>query len=267
MSISAPFEPPADLIRGDCLLAMTQLPAESIDLVYLDPPFGTGRARQSRETTGAVTGRFGDRWPSTAAYLEFIALRLTECRRLLKPTGSLLLHCDWRHSHRLRLLLDELFGADNVVNHLIWSYGLGGSSPRRFARKHDDILFYAVSSEYWFTAPRIPATSRRMAGLDKKATDVLAIPSLNNMSLERCGWPTQKPLALLRLLVGACCPPGGTLLDPFCGSGTSLVAAIELGRRAIGVDLDQRAIALTRMRLAAARAEHSPTPRRTRSLT
>jgi len=255
------------LFIADCLVAMRALPTESVDLVYFDPPFGTGqrqrvpsqRPRQrlkqgegdaeEEEGQRAPDASFADAWPSTEAYLEFMRARLAECWRLLKPTGSILLHCDWRHSHRLRVLLDDLCGAENFVNHLIWSYGLGGSSPRRFARKHDDILFYAKGPHYWFTAPRVAATSNRMRGLDKKATDVLDIASLNNMSRERCGWPTQKPLALLRLLVGACCPPGGTLLDPCCGSGTSLVAAVSLGRRAIGIDSNELAIAISASRL------------------
>jgi DNA modification methylase len=136
------------------------------------------------------------------------------------------------------------------VNHLVWSYGLGGSSPRRFARKHDDILFYCIDPDrYWFEAPRVPATSNRMRGMDKKATDVLDVPSINNMSTERVGWPTQKPVRLLEMLVGACCPVGGVVLDPCCGSGTAVVAAVRTGRRGLGADIDARALALTRARI------------------
>ena len=123
-------------------------------------------------------------------------------------------------------------------------------APRRFARKHDDILFYAIDpARSWFEAPMVPATSRRMEGLHKKATDVLDIPSLNNMAKERTGYPTQKPLALLDLLVRACCPEGGTVLDPCCGSGTTLVAALGAGRGAIGCDLGEDAVDLTRRRV------------------
>ncbi len=148
------------------------------------------------------------------------------------------------------MLLDDLLGPDRFVNHLVWSYGLGGSSPRRFARKHDDILFYCVDPEaYYFEAPMVPSSSRRMAGRPKKATDVLEIPSLNNMAHERTGYPTQKPLALLDLLVRACCPPGGTVLDPCCGSGTTLVATASSGRRAIGCDLNPDAIEIATARL------------------
>ncbi len=166
--------------------------------------------------------------------------------------------------HHIRLLLDDLLGEASFVNHLIWSYGLGGSSPRRFARKHDDILLYCVSPDkYFFDPPKIPATSNKMRGQMKKATDVLDIPAINNMAAERCGWPTQKPLALLSLLIGACCPPRGTVLDPFCGSGTTLVAAVAGGRSAIGMDRSPRAVSLALSRLRRqANAPGAPAPAR-----
>ncbi|MEZ6244339.1 MAG: site-specific DNA-methyltransferase, partial [Phycisphaerales bacterium] len=154
----------------------------SVDLLYADPPFNTGRAQ-----SGAA-GAYDDAWPTTADWLAWLRERLVATLPKLKPTASVLLHVDWRTSHHARLLLDELLGADRFVNHLVWAYGLGGSSPRRFARKHDDILFYAIDpGRYWFEAPRVPATSRRMAGELKKATDVLNIPSINNMAGERTG--------------------------------------------------------------------------------
>src|SRR5215510_10804534 len=168
--------------------------------------------------------------------------RLREIHRVLKPDGSILLHCDWRTCHHFRLMLDELFGAERFVNHLIWHYGLGGSSPRRFARKHDDILFYAKGDGYFFQAPMVPATSNRMKGQHKKASDVIAIPSINNMADERIGYPTQKPLKLLELLMNATCPPNGVVLDPFCGSGTTLVAAMRSGRGYIGIDSNPHAV-------------------------
>lgn len=141
---------------------------------------------------------------------------------------------------------------DRFVNHLIWSYGLGGSSPRHFSRKHDDILWYAPDpARCHFTPPRTPATSARMKGLSKKMTDVLLIPSINNMAAERTGYPTQKPLALLNLLVQACCPPRGTVCDPCCGSGTTLVAARVSRRTPIGCDISPAAVGLASRRLAA----------------
>jgi len=222
---------------------------ESVDLLYADPPFNTGKSQ-----LGAA-GRYEDTWPTTGHWVGWLGERLQATIPALKPTASVLLHVDWRTAHHARLLLDELLGPDRFVNHLVWSYGLGGSSPRRFARKHDDILFYCVDpGHYHFEAPRIPATSHRMAGQTKKATDVLDIPAINNMAAERTGYPTQKPVALLELLVGACCPEGGTVLDPVCGSGTTLVAAASLGRRAIGCDTNPDAVAIAMRRLERAHA-------------
>lgn len=240
---------------GDWLDFTRELAPASVDLVYADPPFNTGEVRRTPPRAGAVgrsvEAEYRDAWPSIEAWLEWLRERLVATIPALKVTGSILLHVDWRTSHRARVLLDELLGADRFVNHLVWSYGLGGSSARRFARKHDDILFYCVDPEaYWFEAPRVPATSRRMAGQLKKATDVLEIPAINNMAAERTGYPTQKPLELLRLLVRACCPPGGTVLDPCCGSGTTLVAAVMEGRRAIGCDVSETAVEVARKRLA-----------------
>ena len=232
-----------EILHGDCLEVMRKMPDASFDLVYLDPPFFTGVVRRQAENA------FDDRWEDIDSYIAFMRERLEEMHRLLMPSGSILLHCDWRTSHHLRLELDRIFGAGNVVNQLVWQYGLGGSSPRGFARKHDDILFYARGSEWWFDPPRVPAKSNRMAGMSKKATDVLDIPAINNMAHERAGWPTQKPLALLKMLVAACCPPEGRVLDPFCGSGTTLVAAVGLGRFATGIDSNPDAVRISTSRL------------------
>lgn len=230
------------IIQGDCLTGLANLPAQTVDLAYLDPPFNTGKNMR------ATNGQYADRWADVQSYLSFLRPRVIAIQRVLKPSGSILLHCDWRTCHHLRLMLDEIFGELNFVNHLIWRYGLGGSSPRRFARKHDDILFYANGSDYYFQPPMVAATSNRMKGLFKKATDVIDIPAINNMATERAGYPTQKPLALLELLVKACCPQTGVVLDPFCGSGTTLVAANQNGRQYIGIDINGDAVAIARIR-------------------
>lgn len=254
MKVARP--PATGVVRlGDWLDLARDLAPNSIDLLYADPPFNTGRRRQTPPGAArrgrTVRASFDDAWPGPEAYAAWLRARLEATRPALKPTGCVLLHCDDRVVHHVRLLLDDLFGADRFVNHLVWRYGLGGSSPRRFARKHDDILFYGVGpGRYWFRAPRVPATSRRLAGRTKKATDVLDIPALNNMARERTGYPTQKPLALLDVLVRACCPPGGCVLDPVCGSGTTLVAALRAGRCAVGFDINPAAVELSRARLA-----------------
>jgi len=230
--------------QGDWLEFAPSLPRNSVDLLYADPPFNTGK------TQSAGAGSYHDSWATTGDWVAWLRERLEATLPALKPTASILLHIDWRTSHHARVLLDELLGADRFVNHLVWMYGLGGSSPRRFARKHDDILFYCLEpGAYYFDPPMVPATSRRMRGGLKKATDVIDIPSLNNMASERVGYPTQKPLALLGMLVGACCPPAGTVLDPCCGSGTTLVAARGLGRNAIGCDRSPDAVELATRRL------------------
>lgn len=233
--------------HSDWLASASDIDRSSVDLLYADPPFNTGKAKSG---TRGHAAKYQDSWPTTAKYIEWLRERLAATLPALKPTANILLHVDYRTSHHVRHLLDELLGADRFVNHLIWSYGLGGSSPRSFARKHDDILYYCIDpKKYYFKPPRVPATSRRMQGQTKKATDVLDIPSLNNMAAERTGYPTQKPLALLELLVEACCPPGGMVLDPCCGSGTTLVAATRLGRSAIGFDISAAAVRTARKRL------------------
>jgi len=236
-----PFE--NQVIHGDCLDVLRAIPPGSAVLVYMDPPFNTGR-RHERSN-----GSFDDRFADLGTYLGFLRPRIEASLRALHADGAILLHCDWRTCHHLRLMLDDLLGPHRLVNHLVWRYGLGGSSPRGFARKHDDILFYAKSDRYFFNPPMIPATSARMRGDLKKATDVIDIPSINNMAAERCGYPTQKPLALMELLVRACCPEGGLVIDPFCGSGTTCIAAAQCGRRFLGIDVNEDAVELARERL------------------
>lgn len=247
---------PNQVWLADWLDLPSQVPGP-IDFLYADPPFNTG-VTQRTPPGAAAAGRgthaaYADDFGSTAGFIDWLRPRLAATIPLMAPTGLVCLHVDWRTSHRVRVLLDELLGEDRFVNHLVWSYGLGGSSPRRFARKHDDLILYCREPErYWFEPPMVPATSRRMAGQMKKATDVLDIPAINNMAAERTGYPTQKPLALLDVLVRACCPPGGLVVDPCCGSGTTLVAAVGAGRRAIGLDVSEAAVELSRSRLAAA---------------
>lgn len=257
------------VLTGDWLELAAGLPPASIDLVYADPPFNTGAPKRTppgaQKRGAAATAEYEDSWPHTHAYIEWLRARVEATLPALRPSGVVLLHCDWRASHHVRVMLEGLLGEDRFVNHLVWSYGLGGSSPRRFARKHDDILAYCLHpNRYYFEPPRVPATSRRLAGQSKKATDVLDIPAINNMAAERTGYPTQKPLALLRVLVGAFCPPGGTVLDPCCGSGTTLVAAAESGRSAIGFDAsaDAGCIAQARLQSAPPRVAAPPRTRR-----
>ncbi|MCH7791049.1 MAG: site-specific DNA-methyltransferase [Planctomycetes bacterium] len=246
------IETSREVVNLDWIDLARELMPASIDLLYVDPPFNTGKVKSSH------AGSYQDAWPTTDAWIDWLRERLVATLPALKPTASILLHLDQRTSHRARCLLDELLGEDRFVNHLIWSYGLGGSSPRRFARKHDDILFYCLDpNAYYFDPPMVPATSNRMKGQLKKATDIIDIPAINNMASERTGYPTQKPVALLDLLIRACCPEGGTVLDPCCGSGTTLVAATAAGRNGVGCDKNPDAVKIARERLAAVEAVHS----------
>ncbi len=184
------------------------------------------------------------------AYLVMMTPRLLELHRVLKPTGSVYLHCDPTASHYLKLMMDSVFGPENFLNEVVWLYGLGGSSSRYWPRKHDTIFWYSkMPNGHYFKADQIPATSHRMEGQLKKAPDYWAIPTINNKAKERLGYPTQKPLELLKRIVRSSSRPGELVLDPFCGCGTTVDAAQQLGRRWIGIDITYLAVDLIDKRL------------------
>jgi site-specific DNA-methyltransferase (adenine-specific) len=267
---------------------------ESIDLIYLDPPFKSDTiynmlfTEQNGTRAAAQIKAFDDTWhwdeaaaaafqevveaggkvslalqsfrtflgeSDMLAYLSIMAPRLMELRRALKKTGSIYLHCDPTASHYLKMLMDAVFGVKNFQNEVIWHYGLGGSSPKRWARKHDTILFYSKESSWEFNPQMIPATSQRMLGQEKKMTDVWDIPTINNMAKERIGYPTQKPETLLERIIRASSNEGNIILDPFCGCGTTIAAAQKLNRRWIGIDITHLAINLIKKRLSDAHGE------------
>jgi len=184
------------------------------------------------------------------SYIVMMAPRLIEMRRILKPTGSIYLHCDMSASHYLKVLMDAVFGVENFLNNVVWLYGLGGSSNRYWPRKHDDLLWYSrCPDKHFFEADRVPATSQRLKGKLKKAPDYWDIPAINNMAKERMGYPTQKPLLLLERIIRSSCPDNGVVLDPFCGCGTAVVAAQSLGRSWVGIDISFLAVELMRERI------------------
>jgi SAM-dependent methyltransferase len=231
-------------------------------LVYMDPPFAVGRVFDLGVRVGDQTWErpaYDDRLPDGfQGYIDRQTDVIQAIATALDPHGSLLLHCDHRASPYLAMACDRILGMGDRLpgstrpgfrNELIWTYGLGGSSPAFWPRKHDTIFWYTRGNRWFFEAPRVPATSARMKGMTKKATDVLDVPTLNNMAHERTGYPTQKPLELLQLLISAHSRPGELVVDPCCGSGTTGVAAVQLGRAAVLSDLGRDAIAFARTRL------------------
>lgn len=263
------------VVLADNLEVLSSLPDGCVDLVYIDPPFGTGRLRRLDSIrTGSGEGRrrgFGGReyrfrvvsqrsYPDNLprdAYLEFLHQRLVQVHRVLQSHGSLYIHLDFRASHYVRLLLDEIFGAERFLNEIIWAYDYGGRARDRWPRKHDNILWYAKSDRWTFDRTqiaRIPYMAPGLVGAEKAArgklpTDTWWLTIVPTRGRERAGYPTQKPLALLERIVRASSREGELVADFFCGSGTTGVAAAALGRRYLLVDDNPEAIAITRQRL------------------
>lgn len=248
------------LIQGDALQVAPTLAPQSAQLLYLDPPFFSGRVRQN-QPGGA---RFDDRWPGgLAAYLAFLRQLIEVAAPLVARRGVIALHLDWRACHHARLELDRVFGPRSFVNEIVWAYRTGGAGKRHLARKHDTILVYAGGKDWKFHVVREKSYLAHKYGFsnvkiyqDERGPytmtalrDVWDIPALRGNQPEAVGWPTQKPLALLKRLVECFTDPDDLVVDLCCGSGTSLVAARQLGRRALGVDASARAIATARARL------------------
>ncbi len=268
------------LIAGDALQVADQLLAEgraaSFDLIHLDPPFGSeadyARARQmdvAGKQIDVLLPAYGDTdRGDIASYLDGLFPIFQRCHALLSPRGSFYLHLDFRRGPYVRLLLDEIFGVDNLLNEIIWAYGLGGSSATRFQRKHDVIYFYAKDlAKNWFVAPQEAATSSLLAGQPKRATDLWQTPTaapggtilrtwpdpliertLSNRDFERTGYPTQKPLSLAARIVQASLPPNGQVLDLMSGSGTIGIAALHAGGHATLGDRGALALDVSRGR-------------------
>jgi len=241
----------------------------SPSLVYIDPPYASHRDyvfTQTHPADGSRVARvaFGDRWDGGMdAYIDMLRPIIEGVHELLTSDGSFLLHVDPRGAPYLSILCDQIFGmgerlpeknARGFRNELIWSYGLGGSSPTSWPRKHDNIYWYSKASQWYFDPPMTPATSQRMRGQMKKQPDVIAIPTINNMAKDRTGYPTQKPIELLQMLIGAHAPAQDLVMDFFSGSGTTALAAFQTGRRALVSDMSDDAIAVTRDRLVQAGA-------------
>ncbi|GMV38103.1 MAG: hypothetical protein AMXMBFR61_26110 [Fimbriimonadales bacterium] len=260
---------------GDNLPILRSLATESVDLIYVDPPFNTGsvrrmqRLRVERSEQGERTGFGGIRYRTEPVstisfsdlhddYLAFLEPRLVEAHRLLKPTGSMYVHLDYREVHYCKVMLDGIFGRECFLNEIIWAYDYGGRSKRRWPTKHDTILFYAKDPAlYHFdreAAERIPymapgLVSAEKAALGKLPTDTWWHTIVPTSGSERTGYPTQKPLGILRRIISVSSRPGDVVLDFFAGSGTTGAAAGELGRRFILIDNNPEAIRVMRARL------------------
>ena len=263
------------IIEGDNAEVLTRLPAGSFDLVYLDPPFNTGRVQRHERTRtvadpeGDRTGFGGRRYRSELLsrlsyadafddYLAFLAPRLERCRELLAPHGTLYFHIDYREAHYCKLLLDEIFGREAFLNEIIWAYDYGAKPRRRWPAKHDTILVYvrtpgahhfdadAVDREPYM-APGLVSAEKAARG--KRPTDVWFHTIVPTHGSERTGYPTQKPAGVVRRCVAASSRPGGWCLDPFAGSGTLGAVCAELGRRCGRVDSHPAAVEVMRRRL------------------
>lgn len=253
---------------ADNLEVLKRLPAKSINLVYIDPPFNTGRAqyrthlKTERSKNGDRTGFQGERYKTITLdtmsfedmftdYLGFLEPRLREAHRVLTDDGSLYFHIDYREVHYCKILLDAIFGRENFVNEIIWAYDFGGRSKKKWPAKHDNILLYAKNAKNYFfdneAVDRIPymapgLVGEKKAALGKLPTDTWWHTIVPTNSKEKTGYPTQKPIGILRRIVQASSRPGDMVLDFFAGSGTTGAACLELDRRFMLVDNNPESI-------------------------
>lgn len=278
---------PNQLLFGDNLHIMRSLPSNSIDLIYLDPPFFSGRNYNVVFGDQNEVRSFTDIWEGgMPGYLTWLNARLLEMKRLLKPTGSIFVHCDWHASHYIKIEMDKIFGYEKFKNEIVWGYSHGGKSSKTFGKKHDVIFWYSKTDDYYFDdkAVRVPMKSgvssfggklrvdengrkyRLVYGTKnakgetryyKYYLDEGKLPedywtdinSLQSQDPERIGYPTQKPEELLTRVIKASSKPGDVVADFFCGGGTTAVVAQKLGRRWITADISKIAVSVTRDRI------------------
>lgn len=257
----------------DNLRRLALLPPRSVDLIYLDPPFFSNRQYEVIWGDEAEVRSFEDRWEGGVYhYVDWMRERVMEMWRVLKPTGSLYLHCDPHASHYLKVMMDDVLGAEHFQNEIIWHYRGGGVSPRRFGRRHDTIFLYTKGDTWTFNVDdvrteysaesleRLKYQARAFRGKKvyegyephpkgKHPDDVLDIQPTMPSSKERLGYPTQKPERLLEVIIRASSNPSDVVLDPFAGCGTALVVAHRLKRRWVGIDISPTACNLMKRRL------------------
>ncbi|HOG01761.1 MAG TPA: site-specific DNA-methyltransferase [Clostridia bacterium] len=251
-----------------------------VRLICIDPPFGTGETF-SIKPAGAkqklIVPVYSDSL-GEKAYLDMMRKVLRACHALLAADGSIYLHIDYRMSAKLRLMMDEIFGEENFLNEIIWTYKSGGRSLRHYSRKHDTILFYRKSPSVYFDIaavgmPRGPQkrnNMKRTVDADGRVCfsirsggktytyyeDTPIYPSdvwddiehMHQRDPERTGFATQKPAALLRRMILASSKEGDLVADFFSGSGTTAAAASALGRHYLAVDSSPAAMGMLRRR-------------------
>jgi len=257
---------PNRLFWGDNLHVMRQLPSQSIDLIYIDPPFFSGKQYNVIFGDQNELRSFSDIWEGgIPGYLIWLNARLYEMKRLLKKTGSIYVHCDWHASHYIKLEMDKIFGYQNLVNEVVWSYRTQGATKKRWSRKHDVLLFYAKSDAWIFNFMTERSYMQHKYGFakddfkideegrqyrDALVRDIWEIAALQSATREAIGYPTQKPEALLERIIRASSNEGDVIADFFCGGGTTPAVAQRLGRRWIACDQSRVAVAITADRVA-----------------
>jgi site-specific DNA-methyltransferase (adenine-specific) len=263
------------VVLGNCAEVLPELPDAAVQLIYIDPPFNTGKSQQRRtiatvrDEAGDRTGFQGQRYATTEIsrrayrdvhenYLGMLKPLLHESRRLLTESGTLYLHIDYREAHYVKVLLDEILGRDAFLNEIIWAYDFGGRARDRWPAKHDTILVYVRTPGAHFfdqdAVERIPYLAPGLVGPEKAArgklpTDVWWHTIVPTAGREKTGYPNQKPEGILRRIIQASSRPGDRVLDFFAGSGTTGAVAAELGRRFLLVDSNPEAIEIMRGRL------------------
>ena len=258
----------------DNLDALKQIPDQSVDLIYIDPPFNTGKIQKKtvlktvRDEKGTRVGFNGQRYTTermgTNAYNDqfsdfsnFLLPRLEESYRVLKANGSFYFHIDYREVHYCKVMIDSIFGRDSFLNEIIWAYDYGGRTKKKWPAKHDNILFYVKDPKHYTfninDMDRIPYMAPGLGGKEKTArgklpTDTWWHTIVPTNSKEKTGYPTQKPLGIIRRIILASSNPGDLVLDFFAGSGTTGAACLELGRNCILVDNNPEAIEIMKNR-------------------
>jgi DNA modification methylase len=250
---------------------LNRVPGESVDLIYADPPFFSNQRYEMLGAEDREIRAFDDRWEGgIQGYIAWMEPRLRMCHKVLKSNGSMYLHCDWHAGHYLKVLMDQVFGADCFQREIIWKIGwVSGfkSRAKNYIRNHDTLFLYTKSHEFTFNKVFLPhpkGYERRGGGgnprgvaLDDVWLDIHSIQHLS-FSKEKLGYPTQKPEALLGRLIRVSSDKGDLVLDPFCGSGTTLAAARKLGRRWIGIDVSPAACRLATKRMGAIGGREGP---------